>query len=356
MHSFADVTETLAGQPLRIGTLLRTINTGHGREQLFAEQVPQILESLAEATRVASIQASIAIEGYDVPDQRAERIARDDGAPFRNRNEKEFAGYRDAIDSIARNRNLTPIKAVDPLSLNEQLHHYTTGEPGRIKGEDNQIVSFDDNGMKRIIFKPVPWQFAESELRSLIVGYNDALDRNIADPVLLLGLFVLDFLAIHPVSDGNGRVSRLLTAHELLRMGYGVARYMSVEQLIFDSKNSYYDALETSQHGWHEGKHDVWPWLTYFATILADAYELFEARVAGARTQHGSKAERVRHWAVNEAPREFRFAQAVKGLPGISSATIRAALNSLRDEGLFEPTRGASATWRRLPPRSKTAP
>lgn len=296
---------------------------------------------------MASIQASIAIEGYDVPDQRAEGLARGNGAHFRNRNEKEFAGYRDAIDAIVRDRNLTPITAAYPFYLTTQIHRYTTGEAGRPKQDENEIVSHE-NGIKRVIFQPVAPHLVEATLRSLLAGYNEGLDDNVADPILLLGLFVLDFLAIHPVADGNGRISRLLTVHELLRMGYGVARYVSVEQLIFASKNSYYDALEASQRGWHDGRHDVWPWLTYFVTILADAYEKFEAKVAGARSAYGSKAERVRQWALHEAPTEFRFAEAVTALPGISSATIRAALNGLRDAGRLQATLGAGAVWRRV--------
>jgi Fic family protein len=347
MCSFSDTNKTLAAQPPRIGTLLRGINTGYGREQLFREQVPQLLQSLAEATRVASIQASTAIEGYDVSDQRAEHLARGNGGRFRNRNEKEFAGYRDAIDAIVRDGNLAPITAAYPFYLTAQLHRYTTGEPGRPKEGENQIVSYE-SGVKRVIFKPVAPHLVESTLRSLLAGYNEALNESVADPVLLLGLFVLDFLATHPIADGNGRISRLLTAHELMRMGYGVVRYVSVEQLIFDSKNSYYDALEASQRGWHDGEHDVWPWLTYFVTILADAYEKFETKVAGARSAHGSKAERAREWALHEAPPEFRFAEAVTALPGISSATIRVALNGVRDEGRFEATLGASAVWRRV--------
>jgi Fic family protein len=346
-HSFIDLNAILAGQPPRVGTILRAINTGHGREQLFAEQVPQLLDSLAEATRVASIQASTAIEGYDVPDQRAERLARGNGTRFRNRNEKEFAGYRDAADAISRDRDLRRLSASYPFVLSTQLHRYTTGEPGKVKGDENEIVSYE-NGAKRLIFRPVPPRLVESELRSLVIGYNDALDQDLADPVLLLGLFVLDFLAIHPVSDGNGRISRLLTVHELFRMGYSIARYTSIEQLIFESKHSYYDALEASQRGWHESEHDVWPWLTYFSTVLADAYSKFEAKVAGARSSYGSKAERARQWALAEAPPEFRFQEAVAALPGISPATIRVALNRLRREGRFEASRGASAAWKRL--------
>jgi Fic family protein len=347
MQSFSDLNATLANQPLRVGTLLQDIHTGNGREQLFREQSPQLLESLAETTRVASIQASTAIEGYDVPDQRAERIARGGGGHFRNRNEQEFAGYRDAIDGIARLRDLPPITPAYPSALSGQLHRYSTGEPGKPKQDNNAIASIE-NGIKRIIFEPVDWRHAESALQSLIIGYNDALDSKVADPVLLLGLFVLDFLAIHPVEDGNGRIARLLTVHELLRMDYGVARYVSVEQLIFDTKNGYYDALEVSQRGWHDAEHDPWPWLTYFTGVLAEAYAKFEARIAGAQITHGSKAGRVRQWALNEAPREFRFTEAAAALPGISQATIRSALNKLRDEGLFKAGRGAGATWRRL--------
>lgn len=347
MRSFTDLDRTLANQPLRVGALLRRVNTGLGREQLFAEQSPQLLQALAEATRVASIQASTAIEGYDVPDQRAEQIARNPDVRFRNRNEKEFAGYRDAVDEMARARRLDPISAAYPFYLVGRLHRHTTGEPGGPKKDQNYIVTYE-NGARRVVFEPVEPQFVESSIRSLATGYNDALVADVADPALLLGLFILDFLAIHPVADGNGRVSRLLMVHELLRLGYGVARYVSIEQLIFESKNSYYDALESSQAGWHTAEHDAWPWLAYFVSILAEAYGNFEAKVAGAQTTHGSKADRVREYALNEAPDEFRFAEVVAALPGISSATVRNVLNALRAEGKFEATRGANATWRRL--------
>jgi Fic family protein len=347
MHSFADIKTTLKDQPPFLGVLLSRIDTGRGREQLFAEQVPQVLQSLAETTRVASIQASTAIEGYDVPIERAEVLARSPGARFRNRNEKEFAGYRDAIDRMMREPELPRITAAYPFTLSTSLHRYTTGETGMPKRDQNYIAD-TANGQRRIIFTPVAPRYTESFIQSLVIGYNAMLDAEAAHPVLLLGLFVLDFLAIHPVPDGNGRISRLLTVHELLRMGYGVARYVSLEQLIFDNKNAYYDALEASQRDWHESRHDPWPWLMYFATILDDAYSLFESKMAAARTASGSKADQVRNYALHEAPSQFRFAEAVAALPGISSATIRQVLNSLRDEGLLVADRGPKAVWRRV--------
>lgn len=348
MRSFADLDQTLSGQPPRLGVQLRRIHAGYGQEQLFLEQMPQVLKSLAEATRVASIQASTAIEGYDVSDQRAEVIARSQGARFRNRNEKEFAGYRDAIDEMARAPHLDRISAKLPFSIDTQLHRYTTGVTGGPKQDQNHIASIDEHGTKHVIFTPVEPQFVESTLRSLVGGYNEALDTEAADPVLLLGLFVLDFLAIHPVLDGNGRISRLLTVHELLRLGYGIARYVSVEQVTFESKNSYYDALEASQSGWHEGAHDPWPWLSYFVAVLAEAYDQFESKIAAARHFDGSKTEQARHYVLHEAPETFRFAEAVAALPGISPATLRAVLNQLRQENKFTATRGPQAVWQRL--------
>jgi Fic family protein len=347
MRSFAEIQNTLRAQPPSLGARLARIDTGRGREQLFAEQLPQVLIGLAETTRVASIQASTAIEGYEVPDDRAERLARAPEARFRNRNEKEFAGYRDAIDRMMRQGAWEPISPAYPLILCTSLHTYTTGETCQIKKDQNYIASYE-NGQRRIVFTPVAPKFAESFLRSLIIGYNQALDAELAHPLLLLGLFVLDFLAIHPIPDGNGRVARLLTTHELLRMGYGVARYVSVEQLIFDSKNSYYDALEASQRSWHDGEHDPWPWLTYLVGVLHEAYGIFESKLSAARNATGSKADQVRHYVLNEAPKSFRFAQVQAALPGISEATVRHVLTALRVEGKLAADRGPKALWRRV--------
>jgi Fic family protein len=350
MQSFAELDRVLASQPPRVGVQLAAINRGQGRQDLFAAQVPQVLERLAQTTRIASITASTAIEGYDVPDQRARAIVDvDDDSRFRNRNEREFAGYRDAADAVSRQWALTPLSPATPLILAGMLHKHSTGEPGRITRLPNEIAERDENGVRRLIFTPVAPEHAEAALRELTARYNQALDDQAADPALLVGLYALDFLAIHPVADGNGRLARLLTSHELLRLGYEVPRYISVEQMILDTKWSYYAALEASQRNWHDSQHDAWPWLTYFTMVLADAYTQFEHRVNANRTQHGNKADRVREWALYEANETFTFQGAVDALPGISAGTIRVGLDELRKEGRFEVSRGRNATWMRIP-------
>jgi Fic family protein len=125
----------------------------------------------------------------------------------------------------------------------------------------------------------------------------------------LIGALILDFLAIHPVADGNGRLARLLTRNELLSGGYGVARYVSLEQRIYVSKHAYYASLHESQRGWHASEHSIWPWTSYFVRILDGAYGDFEQRIAAADRSSGNKQERVRNYILTQAPSEVRRSQ-----------------------------------------------
>ena len=145
------------------------------------------------------------------------------------------------------------------------------------------------------------------------------------------------------------RIFSTLPSSKLTR-GYGVPRYVSVEQRIFESKNAYYDALYGSQREWHEGTHSVWPWIEYLAGVLADAYALLEQRVAaGAGTRRLSKQQRVRVWVLDQAPARFRFREIRRAVPGVSDATIKLVLGELRNAGLIEAERGGSQSeWRRL--------
>jgi Fic family protein len=151
------------------------------------------------------------------------------------------------------------------------------------------------------------------------------------------------------VADGNGRLARLLTAHELLAQGYRVVRYISIEQRVYESKNAYYNALYESQRHWHEGDHSVWPWSAYFAEILGSAYDDLERQVSTARSQTGNKQARVREYVLEHAPRAFRRRDIERALPGISDATVRLVLAELREEGRIESKgAGRGARWQRL--------
>lgn len=249
-----------------------------------------------------------------------------------------------------REDDLRPLTIPRLLEFHRKMLAHSDGRGGYLKREDNQIANREPDGTTRIVFRPPHWQQTEGLLSGLCVGYEHTLEPGSVHPLIALSAFVLDLLAIHPVLDGSGRMSRLATTHELLRLGYGVARYVSVEQRIYESKNAYYTALEQSQRNWHDGEHSIWPWTEYLTTVLAESYDDFESRVAASRQpETGTKQERIRHWVLHEAPAEFRLRDVRRAVPGVSDPTIRLALRTLRDEGRLESESvGMGARWRRL--------
>ena len=217
-----------------------------------------------------------------------------------------------------------------------------------MKTDENRIASYA-TGSQEVIFTPPSPERTEFLLTELVARYDQLKREGQTHPLVLVSALVLDFLAIHPVADGNGRLARLLTTHELLSHGYGVARYVSIEARVFESKHTYYDRLYESQQGWHEGNHDIWPWTSYLAQVIAAAYDDFEARLAAAADTRGSKQDRVRDFILDEAPARFRRRDIERALPEVSSATIRLVINELRDAGqIVSEGAGPSAQWRRL--------
>ncbi len=350
MRSFSQIPTRFETVPREVVLTLGRIEQSKGREQLYAAQAPQVLERLAARTRFDSITASSAIEDVVLDDERALQLVREgpDG-PYRDRSEGEFAGYRDAIDYLV-------AKEPEPLTVPLVLHvhrvlmrHTEDPTAGKTKVSDNFIGSKNSDGTRTVIFETIPAGTAtERHLTELVDRYEQAVAAGQVPVLLLIAALVVDFLAIHPFEEGNGRVARLLTTNELLRHGYGVARYVSLEQRIFDSKNSYYLALCESQSQWHDADHDLTPWTLYLLRTIEDAYGEFEQRVAADTKLFGrTKREQARNYILAQAPRRFRLAQIADALPDISQATIRDALDELRDEGLLTVGRGRSAMWER---------
>jgi Fic family protein len=344
MRSFVDLDRTFGSQPRELGAELARIDTGKGQERLFVEQMPQLLRALSENARVASITASNAIENVIVAKDRAERIA--EGSPrFRNRNEKKFAGYRDAIDSIMRLEQYEPLTVAFLLYLHRLLFKYVDGRGGHLKSDQNLIVSYE-SGRREIVFEPPDEHDTPTLVIELLDRYSEAKREGRTHPIVLIGALIVDLLAIHPVADGNGRLARLLTTYELLAAGYGVARYVSLEQRIFEAKNVYYQSLYESQRGWHAGEHTIWPWTTFLVQIMDGAYQDFEQRMAAAGPDAGSKQDRVRERILRHAPAEFRTRDIRRALPDVSPATVRLVLNELRDAGEIASTgKGSGARW-----------
>ena len=317
---------------------------------MYCDQLPELLVGLAEQARVASITASNVIEGVVVDRARAEKLVRPEPPRFRNRTEREFAGYRDAIDDLMRQEEPEAVSVPLILHLHRLLLARVDAGGGRLTTDQNPIVSYRD-GERTVLFTPTPSEETPFAVRELVERYRAAVKAEEAHPVLLIGLFALDFLAIHPVADGNGRLARLLTSHLLRERGYDIARHVSLEERILETRESYYEALLDSQRGWHEAAHDPWPWLEYLVGVVAECYSLFEQRAAAAASAAGaSKQDRVRSYVLDQAGAEFRIADVRRAMPGVSDQTIRLVLTALRDEGAIASTGGGpAARWRRRP-------
>lgn len=308
---------------------------------------PGLLRELADRARVASITASSAIEGIVVRDPvRAERIIRGQATALRNRSEEELAGARDALDYLFQHP-WRPLNTGLLLHLHRLLFAHTAAPGGRFKEKDNLVVDRLADGTLIERFRAVSAAETDFHVRELIERYLKAVDEQRHHRVLLVGLFILDLLVIHPFEDGNGRIARALTNALLMDAGYGVVRYVSMEQVIAESSDSYYQALLDSTHGRHQDSADPWPWLGYFTHLLAQGYQVFAARAA-AEHSPGTKQERVREYVIRQGPPMFKVADIRAALPGVSDQTIRLVLSEMRKEGVIAADGvGRSATWKR---------
>lgn len=333
--------------PGEVVNLLRAVDVGRGSELLYRNQLPGVLETLARRARVASVTASSEIEGIVIPDHiRAERIVEGRANVLRTRDEEELAGYRDALDYLFQG-DWRPLNVGLLLHLHRLLFGRTKALGGRFKGHDNVVVDQAADGSTTVRFRPVPAAQTEYAIGELVDRFRTAMDEDRHHPVLLIGLFALDLSVIHPFEDGNGRVTRVITNALLAHAGYGVVRYVSLEQLIADSADGYYQALLESTHGWHQTAADPWPWLTYFVERLAAAYQVFVDRAAADRVP-GTKQTRVREYVLRHAPATFRFSDIRQALPGISDQTIRVVLEQLRKDGAVAADGvGRAAVWKR---------
>jgi Fic family protein len=351
MRSFTTIELLAAAMPAALVRELARVERGRGREELYHEQAPQVLERLAAQSRFESVTASSAIENIVVTTTRARALVDNRAMTFRDRSEREFAGYKDALDFVVAKEpdRLTPELV---RHLHELLMRHTDDpHAGRLKHANNFVGNRREDGRVEVVFRTVPaGEETERQLGQLVDRYERAIDADVVHPLVLVAALVLDFLSIHPFVDGNGRVARLLTTHELLRHGYRVARYVSLEQRIFDAQWSYYETLQESQRGWHDGTHDVWPWTGFLLRVIADAYADLERRVLAQRAPAGSTKEaQAREYILRHGPATFRWADLVAALPDISHASLRNALAALKAEGAVSSGLGRSAVWMRRP-------
>lgn len=311
-----------------IVSYLTQIHEFKGEQTLFIEAKADTLTQLVEIAKIQSTESSNKIEGIYTSDIRLRELVKDKTRP-RTRNEQEIAGYRDVLNTIHESHDHIPPKSAIILQLHRDLYKFESYNiGGKYKTVDNVIEEEDSQGIKKIRFKPVPaWETPEA-MEELCRAFEEAMATGEIDPLLLIPMFILDFLCIHPFNDGNGRMSRLLTLLLLYRSGYIVGKYISIERMIENSKELYYECLRESSESWYENKNDYIPFVKYMLGVIVGAYREFSSRIKLLMTQNISKPERIEEIIKNTLGTITKKEIAEK-CPDISVVTIQRTLAEL---------------------------
>lgn len=311
-----------------IVALLTQIHEFKGEQNLFIEANSDTLTQLVEIAKIQSTEASNKIEGIYTSDERLKKIVLDKTTP-RTRNEQEIAGYRDVLATIHESYEYIPLRPTMILQLHRDLYKFSgMAIGGNYKNSDNVIAETDAAGNRFVRFQPVPaWETPEAIDRAC-QAYAQAVQAG-ADPLLMIPMFILDFLCIHPFNDGNGRMSRLLTLLLLYRSGYIVGKYISIEKVIEQSKETYYETLQQSSAGWHENENDYAPFVRYLLGTIVAAYREFSSRVQLLITSGMSKPDRIRELIKNTLGKITKT-EIMEKCPDISQATVQRTLIELQ--------------------------
>jgi Fic family protein len=331
--------------PTRTTWYLTDLAEARGKQELFTRQSPQRLKVLREHALIESAISSNRIEGVEVDKSRVGTLIF--GKPaLRDRDEEEVRGYRDALKLIHESGANLPITEV----AIKKLHKLCRGEiwdAGQYKEKDVDIIQTYADGRSRVRFKTVPAKQTPKAMAETVELWQRGIREKWVHPLVLAAALNLDFLCIHPFRDGNGRVSRLLFLLACYHCGIEAGRYVSLERLIEQNKERYYEVLEQSSQRWHEGEHDPWPTMNFLLFTLTQACKEFEQRVGQVKAPRGAKTALIQA-AVEAQPGPFRVSDIQHACPGVSLDMIRRVLKDLRGTKVECLGRGQNAQWRRI--------
>ena len=324
---------------------LADLGEAFGKQELFIKQSPQKLKVLREHALIESAISSNRIEGVEIYKSRVATVIL--GKPLlKDRSEEEVSGYRDALNLIHTKKKLISLSE-ETIKKFHNLIKSNMWDSGKYKEKPGDIIQTYPDGNVRIRFKTVSPDNVDHYIKMSIKLYNQCLRKRYIHQLIAIAAFNLDFLCVHPFRDGNGRVSRLLFLLQCYQAGYKVGRYISLERLIEENKERYYETLEMSSKGWHEGKHNPWHYINFLMYILKSAYKEFEERVGKLKSPRGSKTELVKT-TIDKLPETFSLTDLEIACPGVSRDMIRKVLSDLKKSDLIESiSRGPGALWRK---------
>ena len=331
--------------PARLIRLMIEIAESKGHQQLFERQASRLLRALRTAAFHQSVECSNRLDGVTVAPERLLPIVLGH-ANAENQAENEIRGYAQALRLISADAPHFRLTADFLLTLHSVILE-GAAEAGRWRVEETQIIEFAGNEPRGTEFRSVPFGEIPQAVDELCESYNAALSRQELHPLLIIGAFVFDLLCLHPFCKGNGRISRLLGLLCLYQHRFEIGRCISLEHLIEESREDYYNALRKSWEGWSESKHDVRPWLSYFLGMLQRAYGEFERRVREAMSPRGAMTILV-ETAIDYLPAEFRVTELERACPGVSHGMICRVLDQLKNKSRLERLgRGHAKSWRK---------
>ena len=312
--------------------MVSSIHEHKGKQELFLEANVDELKTLLEVALIQSTGASNRIEGIFTSDKRLEELVSQKAEP-RNRSEQEIAGYREVLSTIHEGYEYITPRPNIILQLHRDLYSYSQGGAGgSYKNSDNVIAETDTEGHQKARFIPVPAFQTDEAMEELCARFLEAWEADRIDKLILIPMFILDFLCIHPFNDGNGRMSRLLTLLLFYKAGYIVGKYVSMEMLIEKTKETYYEALQASSTGWHEGENSYEPFVKYYLGIMLKAYNEFESRVEHLKHRSLSKPDRIKAVIDNKVGKITKK-EIMELCPDISRVTVERTLTDLVKSG-----------------------
>jgi len=317
-----------------------------GKQELISRRSPQKLKALREHAIIESAVSSNRIEGVSIDPDRIRDVLVSPRPLFRDRDEEEIRGYRDVLNLIHENPERLPVRE-DTILQFHKLARGDTWDAGSYKAEDSDIIERYPDGRERVRFHTASAQEAPHMVRALVADWDACIRDRSLHPLIAMAFFNLDFLCVHPFRDGNGRVSRLLFLLQCYHTGFEAGRYVSLERLIEENKERYYESLEESSAFWHEERHDPWPFANYLFFILKTAYKESVERGEGIHEPRGSKTIAVMG-ALGRMPSDFTLSQLENACPSVSHDMVRKILMGQRDRTVECIGKGPGAKWRKL--------
>lgn len=314
-----------------IVNLISKIHEYKGKQLYLLDTKKDTLETLLKVAKIQSTSSSNKIEGIYTSDKRINELVNKKLEP-KNRNEEEIAGYRDVLSLIHENYNYIDITLNTILQLHRDLYKYTGySYGGKFKNSQNYIEETNENGEKRIRFVPLSPVETPIAIQELCENYNQIVNNEYCDLLVLISIFILDFVSIHPFNDGNGRMSRLLTLLLLYKADYIVGKYISIEKIIEDTKDSYYDTLEKSSISWHNNQNDYSYFVEYYLGIILKAYKELDSKLNIVDNKKITSYDRITNiFKENIIPIDKAFI--INKCPDLSETTIERLLNILLKE------------------------